>query len=127
MSLDVVTRDNLPIPLFLHHDDIEYGIRNQAHGIAFLNGIGVWHKGFEQTFPSEATETYEAIVLSEKEAKLLCCQPCTPAFRIQRVSKNSNGDIFEYSIIIAPGNRNKYEITLYQKNIAFQNAYRRIV
>lgn len=51
MSLDVVTRDNLPIPLFLHHDDIEYGIRNQAHGIAFLNGIGVWHKGFEQTFP----------------------------------------------------------------------------
>lgn len=79
------------------------------------------------TFPSEATETYEAIVLSEKEAKLLCCQPCTPAFRIQRVSKNSNGDIFEYSIIIAPGNRNKYEITLYQKNIAFQNAYRRIV
>ena len=51
ISLDVVTRDNLPIPLFLHHDDIEYGIRNQVHGIVFLNGIGVWHKGFEQTFP----------------------------------------------------------------------------
>ena len=49
------------------------------------------------------------------------------SLRIQRVSKNSNGDIFEYSIIIAPGNRNKYEITLYQKNIAFKNAYRRIV
>lgn len=51
ISLDVATRDNLPIPLFLHHDDIEYGIRNRDQGIVFLNGIGVWHKGFEQTFP----------------------------------------------------------------------------
>ncbi|MDQ9768331.1 hypothetical protein RFZ33_14760, partial [Acinetobacter baumannii] len=47
----MATRDNLPIPLFLHHDDIEYGIRNRDQGIVFLNGIGVWHKGFEQTFP----------------------------------------------------------------------------
>ena len=42
--------DNLPIPLFLHHDDIEFGIRNQKAGIVFLNGFGVWHKGFELTF-----------------------------------------------------------------------------
>lgn len=79
------------------------------------------------TFPSEATETYEAIILSEKKAKLLECPPNTPAFRIKRVSKNSNNDIFEYSIIIAPGNRNRYEITLYQKNTTYQNTYRQII
>lgn len=55
MSLNVVRADNLPIPLFLHHDDIEFGIRNQKHGIVFLNGFGVWHKGFELTFPGVNT------------------------------------------------------------------------
>ena len=50
MSLNLVRPDNLPIPLFLHHDDIEFGIRNQKAGIVFLNGFGVWHKGFELTF-----------------------------------------------------------------------------
>lgn len=49
-SMETIRRDNLPIPLFIHHDDIEYGIRNQKNGIVFLNGIGVWHRGFELTF-----------------------------------------------------------------------------
>ena len=55
MSLNIVRPDNLPIPLFLHHDDIEFGIRNQKAGIVFLNGFGVWHKGFELTFPGVNT------------------------------------------------------------------------
>lgn len=55
MSLNVVRADNLPIPLFLHHDDIEFGLRNQKAGIVFLNGFGVWHKGFELTFPGVNT------------------------------------------------------------------------
>lgn len=55
MSLNVVNADNLPIPLFLHHDDIEFGIRNQKYGIVFLNGFSVWHKGFELTFPGVNT------------------------------------------------------------------------
>ena len=55
MSLNLVCPDNLPIPLFLHHDDIEFGIRNQKAGIVFLNGFGVWHKGFELTFPGANT------------------------------------------------------------------------
>lgn len=49
-SLETVREDNLPIPLFIHHDDIEFGVRNREQGIAFLNGVGVWHKGFELLF-----------------------------------------------------------------------------
>lgn len=47
MSMNIIREDNLPIPLFIHYDDIEYGTRNKDKGIVFLNGIGVWHKGWE--------------------------------------------------------------------------------
>ena len=50
-SLNVVTEENLPFPMFLHHDDVSYGLMNAGAGITFLNGIGVWHKGFETVFP----------------------------------------------------------------------------
>ena len=41
----IVTEDNLPMPLFIHYDDIEYGMRNSLAGNAtiLLNGICVWH------------------------------------------------------------------------------------
>lgn len=48
-SLDVVRDDNLPIPLFIHQDDTEYGLRNILSGVVFLNGVNVWHKSFENT------------------------------------------------------------------------------
>lgn len=50
-SLNTVREDNLPIPLFIHHDDIEFGLRNRGKGIVFLNGIGVWHRGPGLVFP----------------------------------------------------------------------------
>ena len=37
--------DNLPIPIFVRGDDIEYSIRNNANFIT-LNGISIWHQGF---------------------------------------------------------------------------------
>ncbi len=44
--LAVATMDNLPLPLFLHNDDTEYGLRNQ-NGFLLLNGVCVWSPGFE--------------------------------------------------------------------------------
>lgn len=57
-SLNTVRDDNLPLPVFLHYDDIEYGWRNRNKGILFLNGVGVWHKGSELVFPG-ATLYYD--------------------------------------------------------------------
>lgn len=51
-SLNTVQDNNLPIPLFLHHDDIEFGLRNKDKGIVFFNGIGIWHRGAELTILS---------------------------------------------------------------------------
>lgn len=50
-SINTVSKDNLPLPIFIHCDDIEYGIRNQDKGIVFLNGICVWHKSADQNVP----------------------------------------------------------------------------
>ena len=40
---EIITKDNLPIPLFIHYDDMEYGVRNDKNGTILLNGICVWH------------------------------------------------------------------------------------
>ncbi len=74
---------------------------------------------YTNALPAEASEVYEAIALTEKQANLLNTKPGMPSFRIQRTSKNTNGDIFEYSVILAPGNRNKYEITLKRNSIDY--------
>ncbi len=42
MPLNILGEDNLPAPLFIHEDDVEYSLRN-AEGIITMNGIGIWH------------------------------------------------------------------------------------
>ena len=39
----VASENNLPMPYFIHYDDVEYGIRNVHNGQIFINGICVWH------------------------------------------------------------------------------------
>ena len=47
----MVRDDNLPIPVFIRGDDVEYGLRN-AKNIIALNGICVWHEPFENKYSS---------------------------------------------------------------------------
>ena len=44
-----IEKSKLPLPLFLHRDDIEYGLR--AEGFILLNGICVWHESFQNKLP----------------------------------------------------------------------------
>ncbi len=37
-----ISKDNLPLPMFIHADDQEYGLRNTA-GVIRMNGICIWH------------------------------------------------------------------------------------
>lgn len=37
-----ITENNLPLPMFIHADDQEYGLRNTA-GVIRMNGICIWH------------------------------------------------------------------------------------
>ena len=45
-SMERVRKDNLPLPVFIKGDDIEYGIRG-GNALILLNGICVWHEPFE--------------------------------------------------------------------------------
>lgn len=50
-NMDAITKENMPLPIFVHHDDIQFGMKQVDRGIVFLNGICVWHQGFELVYP----------------------------------------------------------------------------
>ena len=52
-----VRLDNLPLPVFVRGDDVEFSLRNNANIIS-LNSICVWHMGFTQKF-NGAMELYQ--------------------------------------------------------------------
>ncbi|MBQ7907862.1 MAG: CDP-glycerol glycerophosphotransferase family protein, partial [Clostridia bacterium] len=49
MPINVPSENNLPLPIFIKRDDIEYGLRNGTKFIT-LNGICVWHEPFEYKY-----------------------------------------------------------------------------
>ena len=61
--------------------------------------------------PMEAVETYDAALLSEKQAALLQCPAGSAAFQIQRVSRERHGAVFEVSRMVAPAGKNKLSLT----------------
>jgi len=48
---NVITETNLPLPIFIRGDDVEYGLRNCKH-LILMNGICVWHEPFENKYAS---------------------------------------------------------------------------
>lgn len=44
-----VNKNNLPCPLFIKADDIEYSLRNMTN-LILMNGISVWHEPFESKY-----------------------------------------------------------------------------
>lgn len=49
--MSLVHTENLPLPIFIRGDDLEYGLRNMKH-LALMNGICVWHEAFENKYSS---------------------------------------------------------------------------
>lgn len=49
--LHLVNKENLPLPIFIRGDDLEFGLRNMKH-LFLCNGICVWHEPFENKYSS---------------------------------------------------------------------------
>ncbi len=49
--ISTITNDNLPLPLFIRGDDVEFGLRN-TNTLILMNGICVWHEPFESKYSS---------------------------------------------------------------------------
>ncbi|NBH82430.1 glycosyltransferase family 2 protein [bacterium C-53] len=47
MPLRLISEDNLPLPVFIHRDDVEYCLRVCKPGFVTMNGISVWHEAFD--------------------------------------------------------------------------------
>ena len=47
----VISETNLPLPIFIRGDDVEYGLRNLKN-LILMNGICVWHEPFENKYAS---------------------------------------------------------------------------
>ncbi len=62
--MDVVTSENLPLPLFIRADDVEYGLRNMRR-LILMNGICVWHEAFE----NKSVSDYEYYIIRNQ---LIC-------------------------------------------------------
>lgn len=48
---EIPENNNLPIPIFIRGDDLEYGLRNMKQ-LILMNGICVWHEPFENKYSS---------------------------------------------------------------------------
>lgn len=57
IPLEVTRRLGLPLPLFIHRDDVEYGLRLEQKFIT-LNGVSIRHESYD-TKLSQATEYYD--------------------------------------------------------------------
>ena len=66
IPVGIVRNDNLPLPLFVRGDDVEYSLRNHANFIT-MNGLCIWHEGFEGKF-SAALEYYQV----ERNELIVC-------------------------------------------------------
>lgn len=73
IPMQYIRTDNLPLPVFVRGDDVEYSLRNNP-GFISLNGICIWHEGFEGKF-SGAMEFYQVerneLILNAISEKLL--------------------------------------------------------
>lgn len=60
--------------------------------------------------PDRATEVYSATAVHKPEAKLLQCPSGTSAFMVERTSRDTGGQVFEFARILVRGDRCRYEV-----------------
>lgn len=51
IPMKLINSNNLPLPIFIRGDDLEYGLRNMKT-LVLVNGICVWHEAFENKYSS---------------------------------------------------------------------------
>ena len=58
VPMESVTTQNLPLPVFIHCDDVEYGIRSKKKVIS-MNGIAIWHQELSNRYVSVQSAYYD--------------------------------------------------------------------
>ena len=79
IPMSKIDNDNLPLPIFVHRDDVEFSLRTGSD-ILSLNGVCLWHESFDNRF-SASMEYYE--VRNDLIVNAIC-KPEIPAWRLAR-------------------------------------------
>lgn len=69
--------------------------------------------------PTNAVDSYEAVVMSPKEASLLNCKSGSCGFYVQRRTFNANGMCYEYTQSLMRADRVKLDIYLHKDGVSF--------
>ena len=109
-------------PMLVEHTYIPYYLCNGIESYDF-SSISLYYildslYGLE---PYHATETIEAVNMTEDERKILRCQENIPAFRIKRISHTETGLIYEYTESTSRSDRNVFQLELYKNQTAGKN------
>lgn len=88
---EVIRKIGLGLPLFIKHDDIEFGLRARRHGFrtVALPGVAVWHQAWHDKDPLRTWEEY--FVLRNRWIQgLLYCDKPMPRFLREMVAGDVN-------------------------------------
>lgn len=69
--------------------------------------------------PASAVDSYEAVMLSRKEAELLGCKPGSCAFFAQRRTRTEAGMIYEFTQSLIRADRVKLDVFLHKDGVSF--------
>lgn len=69
--------------------------------------------------PANAVDSYEAVVMSPKEADLLGCKSGSCGFYVQRRTYNENGMCYEYTQSLMRADRVKLDVYLHKDGVSF--------
>lgn len=92
IPIETIKKNGLPLPLFIHEDDVEYGLRCKEE-LILLNGICVWHDTFEHKRPS-VNEYYD--VRNSLIVNSLYCKEFSKRQALKMVYRRMLTNLFRY-------------------------------
>lgn len=72
--------------------------------------------------PSSAVDSYEAVMLSRREAEMLGCKPGSCAFSVQRRTKNEAGITYEFTQSLIRADRVRLDVNLHKDGVSFSRS-----
>lgn len=72
--------------------------------------------------PANAVDSYEAVLLSRKEAEILNCKQGSAGFFVQRRTYTESGMVYEFTQDLIRGDRLKLDINLHKDGVSFSRS-----
>jgi len=73
--------------------------------------------------PASAEDSYRAVILPEREAKLLECEPGSPGFYHERRTRSDLGEVFEFTQSLIRGDRTRLDVVMKKNGVLFSRHF----